>query len=287
MRPTSGDHSSGPSNDDISRHNLTYRLSYRCSFRQIRLPRVPAHCGLPGNERADELAEGSAVSHRMAPVDVWTRHQSSRPRRLEGLAGAMAGQPLPADYENPIPRPVLSEERDDVVNVHQLRAGLLHRLQGRSAVIPCWRSDLCFSPDFVIFMCQSHVLKPFSLLEVNHTRLSLLKGIVHLQHGVLNWDCHLVACVKLPLNLRPAGGGGCLNTPCGFSRIARKRRRAAPQGFHLPYPPSFWQLLWKFRSWVMQGQVTRSDQVTIPYKNFTIAPQLQCLRESYETFGIW
>ena len=38
---------------------------------------------------------------------------------------------------------------------------------------------------------------------------------------------------------------GCLNThtPCGFSRIARKRRRAAPPGFHLPYPPSFWQLL--------------------------------------------
>ena len=37
----------------------------------------------------------------------------------------------------------------------------------------------------------------------------------------------------------------------------------------------------------MQGQVTRSGQVTIPYKNFTIAPQLQFLRESYETFGIW
>ena len=87
------------------------------------------------------------------------------------------------------------------------------------------------------------------------------------------------------VNFRPAGG--CLITPCGFSRIPRKRRRAAPPGFHLPYPPSFWQLLWKFRSWVMQGQVTRSGQVTIPYKNFTIAPQLQCLRESYETFGIW
>ena len=93
--------------------------------------------------------------------------------------------------------------------------------------------------------------------------------------------------LRSPVNLRPAGGG-CLNTPpCGFSRIARKRRRAAPPGFHLPYPPSFWQLLWKFRSWVMQGQVTRSGQVTIPYKNFTIAPQLQCSRESYETFGIW
>ena len=36
----------------------------------------------------------------------------------------------------------------------------------------------------------------------------------------------------------------------------------------------------------MQGKVTRSGEVTIPYKNFTIAPQLQCLRESYENFGI-
>ena len=40
------------------------------------------------------------------------------------------------------------------------------------------------------------------------------------------------------INLRPAGGG-CLNTPCGFSQIARKRRRALPPGFHLPYPHLF------------------------------------------------
>ena len=84
--------------------------------------------------------------------------------------------------------------------------------------------------------------------------------------------------------------GGRLNAPpppTGFTRIVRKRRRAAPPGFHLPYPPSFWQLLRNFRSWVMQGKVTRSGQVTTPYKKFTIAPQVQCLRESYETFGIW
>ena len=100
-------------------------------------------------------------------------------------------------------------------------------------------------------------------------------------------NCHRGNSSALNLiNLRPAGGG-VWTPPCGFSRIARKRRRAAPPGFHQPYPPSFWQLLWKFRSWVMQGQVTRSGEVTIPYKNFTIAPQLQCLRESYENFGIW
>ena len=37
----------------------------------------------------------------------------------------------------------------------------------------------------------------------------------------------------------------------------------------------------------MQGQVTRLGQVTIPCKNLTIAPQLQCLREVYEHFVIW
>ena len=44
------------------------------------------------------------------------------------------------------------------------------------------------------------------------------------------------------VNPRPAGGGGRLNAPSGFSRIAKKkkRRRAC---FHPPYPPSFPQLL--------------------------------------------
>ena len=35
--------------------------------------------------------------------------------------------------------------------------------------------------------------------------------------------------------------------PPGFSRIAKIRRRATPPGFHPFYPPSFPQLLWKFR----------------------------------------
>ena len=88
-------------------------------------------------------------------------------------------------------------------------------------------------------------------------------------------------------NPRPAGGGRLNAPPSGFSRIAKKRRRAAPPGFHPPYPPSFPQLLWKFRPKAMWGQVTRSGQVTQLQNNFPIAPRLQCFRESYETFGIW
>ena len=50
---------------------------------------------------------------------------------------------------------------------------------------------------------------------------------------------HLPRFTQMGLNciFRPAGG--CLNTPCGFSRIARKRRRCAPPDFHLPYPHLF------------------------------------------------
>ena len=40
-------------------------------------------------------------------------------------------------------------------------------------------------------------------------------------------------------NPRPAGGGRLNAPPSGFSRIAKKRRRAAPPGFHPPYPHLF------------------------------------------------
>ena len=91
-----------------------------------------------------------------------------------------------------------------------------------------------------------------------------------------------------PLTRALLGGGVWTPPPpSGFSRIAKKRRRAAPPGFHPPYPPSFPQLLWKFRLNAMWGQVTRSGQVTQLQNNFPIAPRLQCFRESFETFGIW
>ena len=43
------------------------------------------------------------------------------------------------------------------------------------------------------------------------------------------------------INPRPAGGGGggVWTSPQGFSRLAKLRRRAAPPGFHPPYPHLF------------------------------------------------
>ena len=47
-------------------------------------------------------------------------------------------------------------------------------------------------------------------------------------------------CTSLSLNLRPAGGGGgCLNTPCGFSRIARKTAARSAAGFSPTLSPIF------------------------------------------------
>ena len=37
----------------------------------------------------------------------------------------------------------------------------------------------------------------------------------------------------------------------------------------------------------MQGQVTRSGEVTQLQNNIPTAPRLQCFRESYDTFGLW
>ena len=40
-----------------------------------------------------------------------------------------------------------------------------------------------------------------------------------------------------PLTRALLGGGGVWTPPSGFSRLAKIRRRAAPPGFHPPYPP--------------------------------------------------
>ena len=99
-------------------------------------------------------------------------------------------------------------------------------------------------------------------------------------------DLTLTWCVTF-LTRALLGGVWTPPPPSGFSKLAKIRRRAAPRGFHPPYPPSFPQLLWKFRPNAMWGQVTRSGQVTQLQNNFPIAPRLQCFRESYENFGIW
>ena len=94
--------------------------------------------------------------------------------------------------------------------------------------------------------------------------------------------------VTIGFNFRPAMG--CLNTlPSAVFREWQENGGAARLEvfFHL-IPHLFGKFCEIFNHGSCKvGQVTRSGQVTSLRNNFIIAPQLQCLREGYETFGIW
>ena len=94
------------------------------SGRAVHLQWVPAHCGLPGNERADVLAkEATALPQRSTPVDVQTltravaRDAERRWRAAwpQGWYRSVMGERTPA--------PLRAETRDEVVYIHQIRAG--------------------------------------------------------------------------------------------------------------------------------------------------------------------
>ena len=57
-------------------------------------------------------------------------------------------------------------------------------------------------------------------------------------------------------------GGGRLNAPLRFFEASENAAARSAAGFSPSIPPSFPQLLWKFRPNAMSGQVTRSGQVT-------------------------
>ena len=68
--------------------------------RQIRLQLVTAHCGLPGNERADEMAkEASSLPQEDTPVDV--RNITEAINRAASKE-RWPDSPLPEDYEGPV-----------------------------------------------------------------------------------------------------------------------------------------------------------------------------------------
>ena len=110
--------------------------------RRTYLQWVPSHCGLPGNERADELAkQASALDKEEVPVDAMTVYRavartdqwvSDWPR---GWYRSLMGAKLPG--------PVRHLDRAEAVDVHQLRAGhwsgsaqYLHRI-GRNPSRHC------------------------------------------------------------------------------------------------------------------------------------------------------
>ena len=153
---------------------------------------MPAHCDVPGNERADALAkEASALPQDDVVVDVSTVHRAAvravRARSIsqwpDGWYRTLMGARLPP--------PVTGVERSTAVDVHQLRAGhwsgstaYLHRI-GRAPSPRCAQcSDLSCpaswcrlcgegSPDtpaHILLQCEALTNTRFSQLHTSSPR---------------------------------------------------------------------------------------------------------------------
>ncbi|XP_043223412.1 uncharacterized protein LOC122382301 [Amphibalanus amphitrite] len=99
-------------------------LELSSSGRRVLLQWIPSHCGIPGNERADQLAkDASTLPQEDVPVDVTTVY-----RAAARLARARTTNQWPPGWyrtlmEGRPPPPVRGPNRLDAVETHQLRAG--------------------------------------------------------------------------------------------------------------------------------------------------------------------
>lgn len=132
---------------------------------------VPAHCGLPGNERADQLAkEASALPQEHVAVDGRTITKAiARAARKSWQNNWPVGwyRHLMRDR---VPPPVLTEDRAAAVNIHQLRAGhwgyseqYLHRI-GRRPTPDCQKCRDLRCPAARCLVCGSAADTPFHVL---------------------------------------------------------------------------------------------------------------------------
>ena len=109
---------------------------------------VPAHCGLPGNERADALArEASALPQHEIRIDTGTVQKAIARSATATWKRSWPDGWFRAIMGNRLPGPVEEEDRLAAVDVHQLRAGhwscseqYLHRI-GRRPTPGCERCN--------------------------------------------------------------------------------------------------------------------------------------------------
>ena len=154
----------------------TSLLELAATGRRLHLQWVPSHCGLPGNERADELAKtATALPQEDVPVDATTVYRAAvRAERSHTANNRPVGW-YRTLMGNRLPPPVRRSNRFEAVDIHQLRAGhwsgsaqYLHRI-GRHPSPRCAQcSDLrcpagwcracgeeADTPDHVLLRCPA------------------------------------------------------------------------------------------------------------------------------------
>ena len=137
----------------------------------VHLQWVPAHCGLPGNERADRLAkEAAELPQHSAEVDARTLTRAvARAARKRWQEGWPRGwyRSIMGDHA---PGPVCAATREEAVEVHQLRAGhwgrseqYLHRI-GRRPTNQCQQYSDAGCPAGLCLVCKEATDTPEHVL---------------------------------------------------------------------------------------------------------------------------
>ena len=171
--------------------------------REIHLQWVPSHCGLRGNEQADDLAKQAAsLPQEEVPVDVRTVVRAvTRAARTRTVRQRPHGW-YRALMEERLPAPVSGHDRFAAVDIHQLRAGhwagsdqYLHRI-GRNPSAECPRCSELACRAGRCTLCREEADTPWHVLlrcpALMRTRFRLT-GSIHPDTGEARRDDYIAA----------------------------------------------------------------------------------------------
>ena len=155
----------------ISAHIWTLLLALAAEGAQVHLQWVPAHCGLPGNERADALArEAAELPQEDVPPDAGAIVKAvARQAQKDWTASWRPGLHREIMHGK-LPAAVRDTDRSTAVDVHQLRAGhwsgsrqYLHRI-GKLPTEDCAQCEDVNCPAGVCLVCEEEADTPAHIL---------------------------------------------------------------------------------------------------------------------------